>query len=75
MSDNGQNFEEVRAYNKNKIKFFDPMFLMDNAITKDIAECREFNGVTSKKYGDGVKLNFLQPGTEVEHKIRINFST
>ena len=81
FTDNGQNIEEVRKHNKNCIKYFDPMFLMESAITKDVAECRDFNGVTSQKYGNEILKSFhekinLHDGTirNVEHKIRLKFS-
>ena len=80
-NDNGQNIEQVKKYNKNNLRHFDPMFLMENSITKDVAECREFEGITSKKYGDTISHTFSQSVTTpdgmkkiIEHKIRLRFS-
>jgi len=78
--DNGNEFEELRQFNS-PIKPFDPMFLMNNTMTKDEAECSEFEGITSKQYGEEIHKTFTQKITQengdvdsVDHKIRIKFS-
>ena len=78
--DNGHEFEELRQHSS-EIKVFDPMFLMSNTMTKDEAECSEFEGITSTQYGEETHKTFkqnirLENGEDkvVEHKIRIKFS-